>query len=141
MEPPQTLYLSKPPCPAFFSCQKKQTLHDIIYFKIDKDKCIVEVAIQYNATYTETVHSYCNKINTHEGGTHLLGFKTSLTRAINAYATEQKTPITGDDCREGLCAIISVKIPNPQLEGQTQTKLGNSEVKVFVQSATYNFLK
>ncbi|MDB5039113.1 MAG: gyrase subunit [Bacteriovoracaceae bacterium] len=121
--------------------QKKQVLHDIIYFKTDKDKCIVEVAIQYNATYSETVHSYCNNINTHEGGTHLLGFKTSLTRAINAYAVEQKTPITGDDCREGLCAIISVKIPNPQFEGQTKTKLGNSEVKGIVQSATYDFLK
>jgi DNA gyrase subunit B len=121
--------------------QKKPTLHDIIYFKTDKDKCIVEVAIQYNGTYAETVHSYCNNINTHEGGTHLLGFRTALTRAINAYAAEQKSDITGDDCREGLCAIISVKIPNPQFEGQTKTKLGNSDVKGIVQSATYDFLK
>ncbi len=121
--------------------QKKKTLHDVIYFKTEKDKCIVEVAFQYNDTYSETVFSYCNNINTHEGGTHLLGFKASLTRIINSYATDAKTPITGDDCREGLCAIISIKIPNPQFEGQTKTKLGNSEVKGIVQSATHEFLK
>lgn len=121
--------------------QKKPTLHDVLYFKTEKDRCIVEIAFQYNGTYAETVHSYCNNINTHEGGTHLLGFKAALTRAINQYAEEQKAAITGDDCREGLCAIISVKIPNPQFEGQTKTKLGNSEVKGIVQSAAYEYLK
>ena len=126
---------------------KKPTLHDIFYFKQEKDRCIIEVALQYNGTYTETVFSYCNNINTHEGGTHLLGFKTSLTRAINTYAEQNgllkdaKFSISGDDCREGLCAIISVKIPNPQFEGQTKTKLGNSEVKGIVQSSVHEFLK
>ncbi len=127
--------------------QKKPTFHDIIYFKIEKDKCIIEVALQYNGTYTETVFSYCNNINTHEGGTHLLGFRTSLTRVINSYAEssgmlkDAKITISGDDCKEGLCAIVSVKIPNPQFEGQTKTKLGNSEVKGIVQSATHEYLK
>jgi DNA gyrase subunit B len=121
--------------------QKKSVLHDIIYFKTEKDRCIVEVAIQYNATYAETVFSYCNNINTHEGGTHLLGFKAALTRALGNFAAEQKAEITGDDCREGLCAIVSVKIPNPQFEGQTKTKLGNSDVRGIVQSATHEYLK
>ncbi len=124
-----------------FLNQKKKTLHDVIYFKTEKDKTIVEVAIQYNDTYTETVFSYCNNINTHEGGTHLLGFKSALTRAINQYSSDEKTTITGDDCREGLCAIISVKVPNPQFEGQTKTKLGNSDVKGIVQSASHEYLK
>ncbi len=121
--------------------QKKPALHDVVFFKTEKDKCIVEVAFQYNATYGETVHSYCNNINTHEGGTHLLGFKSALTRVINQYAEEQKASISGDDCREGLCAIISIKIPNPQFEGQTKTKLGNSEVKGIVQSSAYEYFK
>jgi DNA gyrase subunit B len=128
-----------------FLNNKKQTLHDVFHFKTEKDKCIVEIAFQYNTTYAETVFSYCNNINTHEGGTHLLGFKTSLTRAINNYAVEtlkeSKMAISGDDCREGLCAIISVKIPEPQFEGQTKTKLGNSDIKGIVQSATHEFLK
>lgn len=128
-----------------FLNNKKQTLHDVFHFKTEKDKCIVEVAFQYNTTYTETVFSYCNNINTHEGGTHLLGFKSSLTRAINSYADENfkdsKLTISGDDCREGMCAIVSVKIPEPQFEGQTKTKLGNSDVKGIVQSATHEFLK
>ncbi|MBN8553844.1 MAG: DNA topoisomerase (ATP-hydrolyzing) subunit B [Deltaproteobacteria bacterium] len=128
-----------------FLNQKKPTLHDVVYFKSEKDRCILEVAIQYNTTYSETVFSYCNNINTHEGGTHLLGFKTSLTRAINTYAEQNikdsKISISGDDCREGLCAIISIKIPEPQFEGQTKTKLGNSDVKGIVQSATHEHLK
>jgi len=130
-----------------FLNNKKQTLHDIIYFKTEKERCIVEVAFQYNTTYSETVFSYCNNINTHEGGTHLLGFRSAITRAINTYATsnnlikDSKITLSGDDCKEGLCAIISVKIPNPQFEGQTKTKLGNSEVKGIVQSATHEYLK
>ncbi len=127
--------------------QKKNVLHDIIHFKSEKDRCLIEVAIQYNDTYSETVFSYCNNINTHEGGTHLLGFRAALTRAIHTYATQNnflkdsKFNLSGDDCREGLCAIISVKIPNPQFEGQTKTKLGNSEVKGLVQSAAHEYLK
>jgi DNA gyrase subunit B len=130
-----------------FLNNKKQTLHEIIYFKTEKERCIVEVAFQYNTTYAETVFSYCNNINTHEGGTHLLGFRSAITRAINTYATannlikDSKLTLSGDDCKEGLCAIISVKIPNPQFEGQTKTKLGNSEVKGIVQSATHEYLK
>lgn len=125
---------------------KKQTLHSVIYFKTEKDKCLIEVAVQYNASYTETVFSYCNNINTHEGGTHLVGFRTALTRVINQYAEQHNMlkggmTLSGDDSKEGLCAIISVKIPNPQFEGQTKTKLGNSDVKGIVQSATQENLK
>lgn len=128
-----------------FLNNKKTALHEVFHFKTEKDKNIVEVAFQYNTTYAETLFSYCNNINTHEGGTHLLGFKSALTRAINSYADENfkdsKITISGDDCREGLCGIISVKMPEPQFEGQTKTKLGNSEIKGIVQSATHEFLK
>jgi DNA gyrase subunit B len=126
---------------------KKQTLHDIVYFKTEKDRVLIEVALQYNSTYTETIFSYCNNINTHEGGTHLIGFRTALTRVINQYGEQNKLikdskmTLSGDDCKEGLCAIISVKIPDPQFEGQTKTKLGNSDVKGIVQSATQEHLK
>jgi DNA gyrase subunit B len=100
----------------------------------------VEVAIQYNDQFSENVFSYVNNINTHEGGTHLVGFRTALTRSLNNYAyknnivKEGKIALTGDDFREGLTAIISVKVPEPQFEGQTKTKLGNSEVKSIVES-------
>lgn len=126
---------------------KKQAIHDVIFFKTEKDKCQIEVALQYNTTYTETIFSYCNNINTHEGGTHLIGFRSALTRVINSYAEQSgmlkdgKIALSGDDCKEGLCAIISVKIPNPQFEGQTKTKLGNSEVKGIVQSAMQEHFK
>jgi DNA gyrase subunit B len=100
----------------------------------------IEVAIQYNDTYTEKIFSFANNINTTEGGFHLIGFKAGLTRTINQYATNGNLPknlqvkITGDDVREGLTAVISVRIKNPQFEGQTKTKLGNSDVKGFVES-------
>lgn len=127
--------------------KNKPGLHDILHFTTAKDKVIVEVALQYNSTYTEQVFSYCNNINTHEGGTHLLGFRTALTRALTQYASSNdllkgsKFALSGDDCREGLCTVVSVKVPEPQFEGQTKTKLGNSEVKGIVQALVYEKLK
>ena len=100
----------------------------------------VEVALQYNGQFSENVFSYVNNINTHEGGTHLVGFRTALTRTLNNYAykvgiiKEGKIQLVGDDFREGLTAIVSVKVPEPQFEGQTKTKLGNSDVKSIVES-------
>lgn len=116
-----------------------------IYFHTVKDKIDVEVAIQYIDTYNEIVYTYANNINTREGGTHLIGFKSALTRVINDYLKKGKyeksiTQLSGDDVREGLVAIISVKIPEPQFEGQTKMKLGNSEVKGLVESATHENL-
>ncbi len=111
-----------------------------IYFSGQKNDVLIEVAFQYNDGYTENLFSFVNNINTHEGGTHLSGFKTSLTRTINSYADKVgltknlKVPLTGDDVREGLAGVISVKVPEPQFEGQTKTKLGNSEVKGYVES-------
>ncbi|MBI3195565.1 MAG: DNA topoisomerase (ATP-hydrolyzing) subunit B [Ignavibacteriae bacterium] len=99
----------------------------------------VEVAFQYNDQYNENIFTYVNNINTHEGGTHLIGFRTTLTRTLNSYASknnivkENSVQLTGDDFREGLTAVISVKVPEPQFEGQTKTKLGNSEVKGIVE--------
>ncbi|MDI6802658.1 MAG: DNA topoisomerase (ATP-hydrolyzing) subunit B [Bacteroidota bacterium] len=100
----------------------------------------VEIALQYNDNYTENVYTYVNDINTHEGGTHLVGFRTALTRTLNSFASknnlvkENSVNLTGDDFREGLTAIVSVKVPEPQFEGQTKTKLGNSEIKSIVES-------
>ena len=120
--------------------RSKNALHKPVYFKKDFDHSIVEVAIQYNDGYNEGIFGFVNTINTVEGGTHISGFKTALTRVINDYAEKNKMlkniGITGDDVREGLTAIISLKIPNPQFEGQTKTKLGNSEIKGFVDSIT-----
>ena len=111
-----------------------------IYFESKKNDMIVEMALQYNTTYSETIFSFVNNINTTEGGMHLIGFKTALTRTINNYANANKlvkdlnqNP-SGDDTREGLCAVLSLKLKNPQFEGQTKTKLGNSEVKGIVES-------
>jgi DNA gyrase subunit B len=122
--------------------KNKNVLHPKpIYFEIRKEEVIVEVAMQYNDGYSETIFSFANNINTHEGGTHLSGFKSALTRTINAYAQAQdlmkdlKENPTGEDVREGLVAVVSVKLRNPQFEGQTKTKLGNSEVKGFVEAA------
>jgi DNA gyrase subunit B len=111
-----------------------------IYVEGVKDHIQVEVALQYNDGYTENIYSFANNINTHEGGTHESGFKSALTRIINEYSRkmgfvkENESNLTGDDVREGLTAIISVKIPEPQFEGQTKTKLGNSEVRGLVES-------
>lgn len=115
----------------------KEAIHaKPVYFMKEESKLVVECAVQYNSGYQETVLSFVNTINTVEGGTHEAGFKTALTRAINDYANKNKLNksenLTGDDVREGLTAIISVKVPEPQFEGQTKTKLGNSEVKGIV---------
>jgi DNA gyrase subunit B len=111
-----------------------------ICFESDRDDVIVEMALQYNTSYTETIFTFVNNINTTEGGTHLIGFKAALTRSINHYANSNKLNkdlkqnLSGDDTREGLCAVLSLKIKNPQFEGQTKTKLGNSEIKGIVES-------
>jgi len=111
-----------------------------IYIEGEKDGIIVEIALQYNDSYNEQVYTFANNINTHEGGTHLSGFKAALTRTVNNYSTANnllknvKESLTGDDIREGLTGVISVKIPEPQFEGQTKTKLGNSEVKGLVET-------
>ncbi len=105
-----------------------------------RDDVVVDVAMQWNDGYAETIHSYANNINTHDGGSHLAGFRGALTRTLNAYAQssglvkEGTTGFDGEDTREGLCAVVSVKVPNPQFEGQTKGKLGNSEVKGIVES-------
>ena len=111
-----------------------------IYMHGDKDGIDAEIALQWNDSYAETVFSFANNINTHEGGTHLSGFRSALTRTLNSYATKNnltkdlKESVSGDDIREGLTAVISVKIPQPQFEGQTKTKLGNTEVKGIVET-------
>ncbi|QEM69920.1 DNA topoisomerase (ATP-hydrolyzing) subunit B [Geobacter sp. FeAm09] len=111
-----------------------------IYIKGEKGGVETEVSLQYNDSYDEKIFTFANNINTHEGGTHLAGFKAALTRTMNSYATANnllknaKVTISGDDLREGLTCVISVKIPQPQFEGQTKTKLGNSEVKGYVET-------
>ncbi|UCC44188.1 MAG: DNA topoisomerase (ATP-hydrolyzing) subunit B [Candidatus Zixiibacteriota bacterium] len=113
-----------------------------IHFSKQRNGAEVEIAIQYNDGYAESVHSYVNNINTIEGGTHLTGFRTALTRSINHYATRNKllknghATLIGEDSREGLTAVIAVKLRDPQFEGQTKTKLGNSEIKGIVESIT-----
>ncbi|MBI5665513.1 MAG: DNA topoisomerase (ATP-hydrolyzing) subunit B [Nitrospirae bacterium] len=121
--------------------KNKNSLHPKpIYISKEKDRISVELAMQYNDSYTENIYAFANNINTKEGGTHLAGFKAALTRTVNSYATSSgliknvKESISGDDTREGLTAVISVKLPDPQYEGQTKTKLGNSEVKGLVES-------
>ncbi len=122
--------------------QSKSAVNDKpIYMHGEKEGIDVEIALQWNDAYAETVYSFANNINTHEGGTHLSGFRSALTRTINAYATRNNLAkdlkdanISGDDIREGLTAVISVKIPRPQFEGQTKTKLGNTEVKGIVEA-------
>ncbi len=119
----------------------KEALHeDPIHVEAEKEGLTVEVAVQYNDGYTSSIYSFANNINTHEGGTHESGFKTGLTRVINDYARknslfkENDPNLSGEDVREGLTAIISVKIPEPQFEGQTKTKLGNSEARTITDS-------
>ncbi len=127
--------------------KSKTTLHPKpIYIFKEKDNVTVEVAIQYNDSYAETLHSFANNINTKEGGSHLAGFKGALTRTTNSYAVSSgllknaKDSVSGDDIREGLTAIVSVKLPHPQFEGQTKTKLGNSEIKGIVESTVNDIL-
>ncbi|MGV8151088.1 MAG: DNA topoisomerase (ATP-hydrolyzing) subunit B [Candidatus Woesearchaeota archaeon] len=120
--------------------KNKRALHAPIYITKQKDKIDIEVSLQYSDNYNENVYSFVNNINTVEGGTHLIGFKTALTRTLNNYIEKsnnfkEKTKLSSDDVREGLAAIISVKVPEPQFEGQTKTKLGNSEVKGIVDSS------
>ncbi|WP_199731726.1 DNA topoisomerase (ATP-hydrolyzing) subunit B [Cohnella endophytica] len=119
----------------------RETMHEQpIYVEGSRDQIQCEIAMQYNDGYSENLYSFANNINTHEGGTHESGFKSALTRIINDYARkmgfvkENESNLSGDDVREGLTAIISVKIPEPQFEGQTKTKLGNSEVRGIVES-------
>lgn len=121
--------------------RNREALHESpIYVEGSRDNIAVEVAIQYNDSYTENIHSFANNINTHEGGTHESGFKSALTRVLNDYSRksgaikDNDANLSGDDVREGLTAIISVKIPEPQFEGQTKTKLGNSEVRGIVET-------
>src|SRR5690606_21080235 len=121
--------------------RNREALHEPpIFMEGLKDQVHVEVSLQYNDSYQENIYSYANNIHTHEGGTHESGFKSALTRIINDYARktnaikDNDANLTGDDVREGLTAIISVKIPEPQFEGQTKTKLGNSEVRGIVES-------
>jgi DNA gyrase subunit B len=121
--------------------EAKTPLHKPIYVKVEKPEMILEVALQYNDSYAENLYSFANNINTKEGGTHLVGFKAALTRTINNYANandlfkKETESLTGDDVREGLTAVVSVKVRNPQFEGQTKATLGNSEVKGVVEAA------
>ncbi|HQT44794.1 MAG TPA: DNA topoisomerase (ATP-hydrolyzing) subunit B [Candidatus Micrarchaeota archaeon] len=130
-----------------FINKNKEALHKPIYFSGSSGDVAVEIAMQYTATFSDNIYTFANNINTHEGGFHLVGFKAGLTRCINDYAFEHKLlkekeeRLSGDDIKEGLTAIISVKIINPQFEGQTKTKLGNSEVKGVVESAVFDKLK
>ncbi|OZB93742.1 DNA topoisomerase (ATP-hydrolyzing) subunit B [Paenibacillus sp. XY044] len=123
-----------------FLNEKKEVLHEEpIYVEGSRDNIQAEIALQYNESYSENIYSFANNINTHEGGTHESGFKSALTRIINEYVrksglAKDGSNLSGDDVREGLTAIISVKIPEPQFEGQTKTKLGNSEVRGIVES-------
>jgi DNA gyrase subunit B len=119
----------------------KTPLHpEPIYVQGEREGVEIEIALQYNDGYDEKIFSFANNINTHEGGTHLVGFKAALTRTMNSYATANnllkniKTSISGDDLREGMAAVVSVKVPDPQFEGQTKTKLGNSEIKGYVET-------
>jgi DNA gyrase subunit B len=122
----------------------KEKVCGVIYVEREKGQFSVEVALQYTGDYSEQVFSFVNNINTHEGGTHLTGFRTALTRVLNTYAEKHKllekdVKLTADDVREGLTAIVSAKVPNPQFEGQTKTKLGNSDVKGLVESVFGEF--
>lgn len=118
----------------FIDGNRESIMEHVIFMEGERDDIPVEVAMRYNTSFNENLHSYVNNINTHEGGTHLAGFRRALTRTLKKYADDlglpakEKVEITGDDFREGLTAVISVKVMEPQFEGQTKTKLGNSEV-------------
>ena len=130
----------------FLNSARKALHNEIVYIETSRDDVEIELAFQYNDGYNENVFSFVNNINTHEGGTHLTGFKSALTRTINAYASKNATKkggdttLSGDDVREGLTAVLSVKVREPQFEGQTKTKLGNSEVEGAVKSVVNEML-
>jgi DNA gyrase subunit B len=125
---------------------REPLISDVIYFEGEREGIPVEVALTYNTSYTENIQAYVNNINTHEGGTHLSGFRRGLTNTLKKYATEsgmlakEKIEIDGDDFREGLTAVVSVKVQEPQFEGQTKTKLGNREVTAPVSQAVSEML-
>ncbi|MEK6614873.1 MAG: DNA topoisomerase (ATP-hydrolyzing) subunit B [Bacteroidota bacterium] len=135
----------------YIDANRERLLDDVIYMEGERNGIPIEIAMQYNTGYAENVHSYVNNINTHEGGTHLVGFRKALTRTLKKYADKSgllekmKFELDGDDFREGLTAVISVKVQEPQFEGQTKTKLGNSEVSGAVESmlndALQNYLE
>jgi len=127
--------------------KNKNPLHNkVLYVEKSGEDMVLEMGMQYNDSYAENIFTYANNINTVEGGTHLSGFKSALTRAINQYVKsknllkDSSATISGDDVREGLTAVVSLKVPNPQFEGQTKTKLGNSEAEGFVASQVFEFL-
>ncbi len=126
-------------------CRNKDSIHPApIYVHVNRDNILVELAVQYTTSYDESVLSFANSINTKEGGTHLSGFRAALTYSLNNYGKNNNllnnTTLSGDDVREGLNAVISVKVPNPQFEGQTKGKLGNSEVRGIVSSVVNEYL-
>ena len=127
--------------------KNRTSLHSgILYFEGKKKEVEIEIALQWNDSYSESIYTYCNNINTLEGGVHLIGFRRALTRVANAYAQEKnlskdfKNALEGEDIREGLAGVISVKVKDPQFEGQTKTKLGNSEIKGIVESFVFENL-
>ena len=127
--------------------KSKDPIHKkLVSYSAEGDGHAVEVAMQWNSGYTESVYTFANTINTHEGGTHEEGFRAALTTTVNRYARDKKLlkekdpALSGDDIREGLAAIVSVKVKEPQFEGQTKTKLGNTEVKSFVQRVSNEWL-
>jgi DNA gyrase subunit B len=130
----------------FLNSARKALHNEIVYIETQRDDVEIELAFQYNDGYNENVFSFVNNINTHEGGTHLTGFKSALTRTINAYASKNSgrkggdITLSGDDVREGLTSVLSVKVREPQFEGQTKTKLGNSEVEGAVKSVVNEML-
>lgn len=131
----------------YLNRNRKGIHENIIYGESEKDGNIVEIALQYTEAFSENIFTFANNINTHEGGVHLIGFKSAMTRVINDYARktsllkEKDTNLIGEDVREGLTAIVSVKIQEPQFEGQTKTKLGNSEVRGIVESISNEILQ
>jgi len=132
---------------AFLNAKQKPLHPEVVYFEGEKDDIGIEVALQYNDGYNENVFSFVNNINTHEGGTHLTGFKSALTSVINKYLDkssfakkDKDLKLSGDDVREGLTAVLSVKVREPQFEGQTKTKLGNSEAESAVKTSVNEFL-
>ncbi len=132
---------------AYLDENREKLMPEAIYIEGERKGIPIEIAMQYNTGYSENIHSYVNNINTHEGGTHLAGFRSGLTRTLKAYAdrsgllAKAKVEISGDDFREGLTAIISVKVAEPQFEGQTKTKLGNTEVRGAVDEAVSEMLE